>query len=956
MNESTTMKRFEPKIIESEWRLEWEKSGYSALDFTKECSNFSIQLPPPNVTGTLHMGHAFNQTIIDSLTRYHRMLGKNVLSVPGTDHAGIATQIIIERQLDAQNISRYNIGREKFIEYAWKWKEKSGSIITAQIRRLGVSLNWSHEYFTMNDKMSIIVRDVFITLYEQGLIYRGKRLVNWDPVLMTAVSDLEVSSEEENGYLWYIRYPLINHEGELVIATTRPETMFGDAAVMINPSDDRYRHLIGKHVTLPLCDRTIPVIADNYVDHKFGTGVVKVTPAHDFNDYQIGLRHRLTPIEILTFDAKINDNAPIRYQGLDRLDARKELVADLETYGFLYSVEPHKIMVPRGDRTGAIIEPMLTNQWFIAMKKPAPYGTLNPGKSISEISIDVVRSGKIQFIPKNWTNTYYQWLENIQDWCISRQLWWGHRIPAWYGENGEIFVTRDEDCARAQAKEMGYTGSLKQDDDVLDTWFSSALVPFSSLGWPDDTQELKQFLPSSVLVTGFDIIFFWVARMIMMTTHFTGKIPFHTVYIHGLIRDGQGQKMSKSKGNILDPIDIIDGIDLNTLIKKRTTGLTNRNQAAIIEKNTREEFPNGIQASGTDALRFTMASIATFGRDLNFDLSRCEGYRNFCNKLWNATRFVLMNCEGYDYELDYPKIFSVEANSLYDYINFSQADRWIISLLQRTVANITKGFEDYRFDNIAINIYRFIWDEYCDWYIELAKVQIQNGTAEQRQATRLTLIFILETVLRLAHPIIPFITEELWQRVAPLSGCYMKDNKVKNTTKLLITQAYPVFSAEKIDDVAERWITDLKKIVEACRNMRSKMNLSPAKKIPLLASGEAKLLQEFAPYIKALAQLSEIQIFMEEATLDSNAHGSPIMIVGKNKLALKIEIDIEVERNRLTKEITHLTYEIKRCNSKLNNIEFIKNAPPTIVEKERKRINEFHNTLDKLYEQLHHIA
>ncbi|MDU0810385.1 MAG: valine--tRNA ligase [Burkholderia sp.] len=954
MNKSTTMKRFDPQIIEPKWRLEWEKRGHATLAFTKERSNFSIQLPPPNVTGTLHMGHAFNQTIIDSLIRYHRMLGKNILSVPGTDHAGIATQIIIERQLNAYNISRHDIGREKFIEYAWKWKEKSGSIITTQIRRLGVSPDWSHEYFTMNDKMSIVVRDVFITLYEQGLIYRGKRLVNWDPVLMTAVSDLEVSSEEESSYLWYIRYPLVNCRGELVIATTRPETMLGDVAVMINPKDSRYKHLIGKYVTLPLCNRTIPVIADDYVDPKFGTGVVKVTPAHDFNDYQISLRHRLTPIEILTLDAKINDNAPVNYRGLDRLEARKALVADLNEYGFLSLVEPHKLMVPRGDRTGAIIEPMLTNQWFVAMKKPAPHGTFNPGKSITDISLDAVRTGKIQFIPKNWTTTYYKWLENIQDWCISRQLWWGHQIPAWYGENGEIFVARDESCAYAQAKEKGYIGNLKRDDDVLDTWFSSALVPFSSLGWPDDTQELKQFLPSSVLVTGFDIIFFWVARMVMMTTHFTGKIPFQTVYIHGLVRDSQGQKMSKSKGNTLDPIDIIDGIDLNALIAKRTIGLINQDQAAIIEKKTRKEFPNGIQAFGTDALRFTMASIATLGRDLNFDLSRCEGYRNFCNKLWNATRFVLMNCEGYDYGFEYLKIFSKKDSKLdsSSYLDFSKADLWIVSLLQRTKADITKGFEDYRFDNIAISIYRFVWDEYCDWYIELAKVQIQNGTTEQKRATRLTLLRVLETVLRLAHPIIPFITEELWQKVEPLSDYFMKSSKKSESTTLLMKQEYPILSLEEINYPAEQWITNLKMIVEVCRNMRSKINLSPAKKIPLLALGDVKILEVFTPYIKALAQLSEVQIFREEEIFDNIAKGLPIMIVGKNKLALKVDIDVEAERSRITKEIARLTCEIKKCSNKLNNIEFVTKAPQIIVEQERKRIDEFHNILDRLHEQL----
>ena len=935
--------KYNPAEIESKHYQNWEKQGYFQPDMDLTKPSFSIQLPPPNVTGTLHMGHAFNQTIMDGLTRYYRMKGCNTAWIPGTDHAGIATQIVVERQLAAQNVSRHDLGREKFLEKVWEWKEVSGGTITQQMRRVGCSADWTREYFTMDDVRAETVTEVFVRLFEQGLIYRGKRLVNWDPVLGTAVSDLEVESVEEQGSMWHIRYPLADDPAEAVIvATTRPETLLGDVAVAVNPEDERYTHLIGKELILPLTGRTIPVIADEYVEKDFGTGCVKITPAHDFNDYEVGKRHDTRLINVFDLEAKVLANAevfnfkgeaqqgfalPEKYAGLDRFAARKQMVADLQEQGFLVEIKPHTLMTPKGDRTGSVIEPMLTSQWFVAMSATPNGGEPDSefkGLSLADKAKKAVDSGAVRFIPENWVNTYNQWMNNIQDWCISRQLWWGHQIPAWYDNEGNVYVARNQEEAEKQAGKTGLT----REEDVLDTWFSSALVPFSTLGWPSETDELKAFLPSNVLVTGYEIIFFWVARMIMMTTHFTGKVPFKDVYIHGIVRDHEGKKMSKSEGNVIDPVDLIDGIDLEKLLVKRTTGLRKPETAPKVEEATKKLFPEGIPSMGADALRFTMASYASLGRSVNFDFKRAEGYRNFCNKLWNATNFVLMNTEDKDCGQDKMQPLA-----------FTFADQWIIGKLQQAEAAVAEAFETYRFDLAAQTLYEFVWNEYCDWYIELAKVQIQTGCPTTQRTTRRTLVRVLETILRLLHPIMPFITEELWQVVAPLANAKTADS--------IMLAAYPQADKEQIVQTAFDKMAALKDLVEEVRKLRGEMGIAPNVKAPLFVEGSAEL-EGLLKYLPSLTRLTEAKL------VDSlpEAEDAPVAVCNGARLMLKVEIDKAAETARLSKEAEKLQKALDKLNAKLSKPGYTEKAPAHLVEKDKADLAELEDKMAKVQTQL----
>lgn len=937
--------KYSPAEIESKHYQNWESQGYFQPDMDLTKPSFSIQLPPPNVTGTLHMGHTFNQTIMDGLTRYYRMKGCNTAWIPGTDHAGIATQIVVERQLAAQNVSRHDLGREKFLEKVWEWKEVSGGTITQQMRRVGCSADWTREYFTMDDVRAETVTEVFVRLYEQGLIYRGKRLVNWDPVLGTAVSDLEVESVEEQGSMWHIRYPLADNPAEAVIvATTRPETLLGDVAVAVNPEDERYTHLIGKELILPLTGRTIPVIADEYVEKDFGTGCVKITPAHDFNDYEVGKRHDTRLVNVFDLEAKVLANAevfnfkgeaqpsfalPEKYAGLDRFAARKQMVADLQEQGFLVEIKAHTLMTPKGDRTGSVIEPMLTSQWFVAMSATPNGGEPDSefkGLSLADKAKKAVDSGAVRFIPENWVNTYNQWMNNIQDWCISRQLWWGHQIPAWYDEAGNVYVARNQEEAEKQAGKTGLT----REEDVLDTWFSSALVPFSTLGWPSETDELKAFLPSNVLVTGYEIIFFWVARMIMMTTHFTGKVPFKDVYIHGIVRDHEGKKMSKSEGNVIDPVDLIDGIDLEKLLVKRTTGLRKPETAPKVEEATKKLFPEGIPSMGADALRFTMASYASLGRSVNFDFKRAEGYRNFCNKIWNATNFVLMNTEnqdcGYGATAAEPR-------------GYSFPDMWIIGRLNQTIEQVTQAYKTYRFDLAAETLYSFVWNDYCDWYLELAKVQLQTGCASRQRATRHTLLRVLETALRLLHPIIPFITEELWQTVAPMCDAKTADS--------IMLARFPEADSGEIVQTAFEQMTVLQDLIGAVRNLRGEMGIQPNVKAPLFVEST----DDLADYLKYLPMMTRLTEAQQVAALPES-EDAPVAVCNGARLMLKVEIDKAAETARLSKEAEKLQKALDKLNAKLSKPGYTEKAPAHLVEKDKADLAELEDKMAKVQNQL----
>jgi valyl-tRNA synthetase len=916
-------KTYDPRAIEQSLYEQWERAGQFRAN--GQGTPYCIMLPPPNVTGTLHMGHAFQHTLMDTLIRYHRMGGDDTLWQGGTDHAGIATQMVVERQLAADGVSRHDLGREAFLERVWAWKAQSGDTITRQMRRLGNSIDWERERFTMDEGLSKAVREVFVRLYEEGLIYRGKRLVNWDPVLHTAVSDLEVISEEEQGSLWHLRYPLADGSGHLVVATTRPETMLGDTAVAVHPEDERYRHLIGREVILPRTGRTIPVIADDYVDPEFGSGCVKITPAHDFNDYAMGMRHDLPMINIFTVDAKINDEAPEAYRGLDRFEARKRIVADLEAQGLLERIDDHKLMVPRGDRTHAVIEPFLTDQWYV---KAGP---------LAEPAIRAVEDGRIRFVPENWSKTYFEWMRNIEDWCISRQIWWGHRIPAWYDGAGNIYVAHDEAEVR-EKHGLGAEVTLTRDPDVLDTWFSSALWPFSTLGWPDQTPELSRYYPTNVLVTGFDIIFFWVARMIMMGLKFMDDVPFREVYITGLIRDSEGQKMSKSKGNVLDPIDLIDGISLDDLLDKRTRGLMQPQMAKRIEKATRRQFPEGIPPFGTDALRFTLASLASTGRDIKFDLGRIEGYRNFCNKLWNAARYVLMNTEGQDTGLGSEPV------------ELSLADRWIESRLQGAIAQVRSQMDNYRFDLAAQTLYDFTWHDYCDWYLELSKPVLTGESSKAaRRGARRTLVRVLDTLLRLMHPVMPFITEAIWQQVGPLAG---------SRGDTLMLQPYPAPDDASVDAAAEAEIEWVKTFILGMRRIRAEMDISPGKPLPLLienwADADRARYGEAEAFIRFLAKPESVT-WLEPGT---EAPESAMALVGEMRLLIPLAglIDKDAEIARLEKEQAKVRKNLDQCSAKLANPSFVERAPADVVEKERARVAEMEVTLKELGAQLEKIG